>query len=71
MRHCRPQCGILQYIPFRNGTAQLDREMCPIQTMKKTRKNSEWYFVKDGVKLYPMCEEKGSKSGKRGGLMVL
>jgi hypothetical protein len=38
--------------------------------MKKTRKQSEWYFVKDGKRLYPACEEKASKSGKRGVMML-
>jgi hypothetical protein len=38
--------------------------------MKKTRKQSEWYFVKDGKYLYPLCEEKASKSGKKGVMML-
>jgi len=43
---------------------------CPILDMKKTRKQSEWYFVKDGKNLYPLCEEKASKSGKKGVMML-
>ena len=62
MRHCRSSCPILQYVPHGSD--------CPILGMKKTRKQSEWYFVKDGEKLYPMCEEKGSKTSPRGVMML-
>jgi len=60
VRHCRESCDILQYVGVR----------CPILDMKKTRKQSEWYFVKDGKNLYPLCEEKASKSGKKGVMML-
>jgi hypothetical protein len=63
VRHCRETCAILQFVP-------LDERPCPILDLKKTRKQSEWYFVKDGKKLYPLCEEKGSKTGKKGVLML-
>ncbi len=69
MRHCRETCDILQYVPFTTSFKDR-REICPILGMKKTRKNSEWYFVKDGKKLYPLCEEKGSQSGKKGVMML-
>lgn len=62
MRHCRENCAILPYL--------LETVSCPILGMKKTRKQSEWYFVKDGEKLYPLCEEKSSKSGKKGVMML-
>ena len=70
MRHCIKTCSILQYTPFTNDTVKVGRQPCPILDMKKTRKQSEWYFVKDGKKLYPLCEEKGSKSGKKGVMML-
>ncbi len=63
MRHCRDDCKILAYIP--------DGETCPILEFKKTRKESEWYFVKDGEKLIPMCEEKHSKTSRRKGPMAI
>jgi hypothetical protein len=62
VRHCRDNCAILPYI--------IGGLECPIMHMKKTRKQSEWYFVKNGITLYPLCEEKGSKSGKKGVMML-
>ena len=62
MRHCNKNCTILPYV--------MENQTCPILGLKKTRKQSEWHFVKDGEKLVPLCEEKHSRTGKKG-LMVL
>lgn len=62
MRHCRKNCDILPYV---------GNKVCPILQFSKTRKESEWYFVKDGKKLIPLCEENYSKVSEKKGLMVL
>ena len=62
MRHCRDNCTILPLV--------MQDQTCPILAFKKTRKESEWHFVKNGEKLVPLCEENHSRTGKKG-LMVL
>jgi hypothetical protein len=49
----------------------MKNETCPILDFKKTRKESEWYFVKNGKKLVPLCEEKDSRTSRKKGLMVI
>ncbi len=45
---------------------------CPILEFKKTRIESDWYFMKDGKQLIPLCEEKNSKTvGGKKGLMAI
>jgi hypothetical protein len=63
VRHCRENCSILPYA-LKNGA-------CPILDFKKTRKQSEWHFVKDGKKLIPLCEESNSRTSAKKGLLVL
>jgi hypothetical protein len=71
VRHCRESCSILPYLPFTNESVKVDREPCPILDFKKTRKASEWHFVKDGEKLVPLCEENSSRTSAKKGLLVL
>ena len=63
MRHCNSECGIKSLI-------EKDEE-CPILNFKKTKKQSDWYFILDGKKLIPLCEEKNSKISGKKGLMVI
>lgn len=63
MRHCDEKCSILPLVT--------KGEDCPILHFTKTRKQSDWYFVKDDKKLVPLCEEKNSKTRKKKGLMTI
>ena len=62
MRYCNDKCGILKIV---NGTG------CPILNFTKTRKQSDWYFVKGGEKIVPLCEEKHGKTRKKKGLFTI
>ncbi len=61
MRYCNDKCSILPLVTKGDD--------CPIIHFTKTRKRSDWYFVKDGVNLIPLCEEKHSKMTKKRGRM--
>lgn len=63
MRHCNSKCSINELIGHGGD--------CPILSFKKTRKQSDWYFMLDGKKLIPLCEEKNSKTTTKKGLMTL
>jgi len=61
MINCNKDCKILKYV---------DELPCPIERFTTTKLKSEWWFEKDGEKLYPLCENNTFKKSNKQVVML-